>query len=149
MSLSIKRMVLACSMKVVMAITSYLNNRCILPGTVIVSSSEDLSEDSYSLFSSSTGPQKWTERSVPGKRKRRCCGYEGRSVVQSPFTILTGNTIYYKVILDDESNSTMKLSRFSFSVVGIQTGRYVTCVGPSASGHVYMYPTGLIQAILF
>eukprot|EP00731_Ephydatia_muelleri_P019637 Em0012g462a len=75
---------------------------CILPGTVIVSSSEDLSEDSYSLFSSSTGPQKWTEHSVPG------------------------NTIYYKVTLDDESNSTMKLSRFSFSVVGIQTGRFDT-----------------------
>ena len=80
-----------------------------------------------------------------------CVGYEGRnksSLLSIPL-ILTGNTIYYKVILDDESKRTVKFSRFSFSVVGIQTGRYVTCVGPSASGHVYIYPTDSIQVILY
>ena len=75
---------------------------CTLPGTVIVSSSEDLSEDRYSQTSSSTGTQKWTEHTIPG------------------------NTVYYKIALDDESKSTVKFSRFSFSVVGIQTGRFDT-----------------------
>ena len=65
------------------------------------------------------------------------------------FIIPTGNTIYYKVKLDDESKSTVTFSRFSFSVVGIQTGRYVMCVGPSAKIHVCMYSTGLIQDILY
>ena len=60
-------------MKVLMVITSDLDNRCILPGTVIVSSSEDLSENRYSQTSSSTGSQKWTEHTVLGMG-------EGRSV---------------------------------------------------------------------
>eukprot|EP00731_Ephydatia_muelleri_P019712 Em0012g537a len=67
---------------------------CILPGTVIVSSSEDLSED---ILCSAVA-----------------LGHKN------------GLSTVFQVTLDDESNSTMKLSRFSFSVVGIQTGRFDT-----------------------
>ena len=60
-------------MKVAMVIVSYLDDRCTLPGTVIVSSSEDLSEDRYSQTSSSTGTQKWTEHTIPGKGEGKRC----------------------------------------------------------------------------